>query len=167
MTVSTERIQELTVYSDDALAAMCGSDGYFDWTCTGEILRATLEEVEAVFSYRAESNAKWIRDLPDEDRAAYVASGELSADEVEKAMGKPSAMKKMGYVAHDEQTGARVNVGDTVVSFRGETATLISLDRPAGNGRSGKVTVEWSDRPGSRGYYYDGVFGITVSVEGA
>lgn len=164
MTVSAERIQELAVYTDDALAAMCQTDGYYDWAGSGEYLRATLEEVEAVFNYRAEKDAQWIRDLSDEERAAYVESGEIPAAEVEKAMGKPSAMKRLGYVAHDEATGAEVKVGDTVVSFRGETATLISLDRPAGNGRSGKVTVEWSDAPGSRGYYYDGVFGLKVTL---
>ena len=170
MTVSAERIAELACYSDDALAAMCGADGYFDWTCSGEYLHATLEEVEAVFNHRAEADAKFIRDLSDEDRAAYVESGELSAADVAKAMGKPSAMKvkalslaKRELVAHDEKTGDEVKVGDTVISFRGEPATLISLDRPAGNGRSGKVTVEWAKAPGTRSYYYDGVFGLTVS----
>ena len=81
--------------------------------------------------------------------------------------GAKRAATRPKLVAHD-LTGNVVNIGDTVTSFRGETATLYSLNRPKGDGRSGKVSVIWDGRlsgsiPGNN-EYYDGVFNITVSV---
>jgi hypothetical protein len=186
MTVTAERIEFLACWSDSALAMMA-NEGYRD--DSDELHTATLEELEAVRAHRAEKDAEWIRSLSSEDRAAYVESGELDPDEVAKAMGKLSLAKvpadglnvgpKVGakraatrpvLIAHDETTGAVVNIGDTVTSFRGETAKLYSLNRPKGDGRSGKVSVIWDDRaesvsgiPGNN-EYYDGVFNLVVSV---
>lgn len=166
MTVSAERIEELTCYSDDALAAMCGVDGYYDWTCSGEYLFATLEEVEAVHTHRAEQFTKWVDSLADDDREAMVESGELPAEYSKKlTLAKPYLRPVL--IARDK-SGNAVKVGDKVVSFRGEPATLVSLDRPADEGRSGKVTVKWDGFDGGHcegfeGQYYDVVFDLSVT----
>jgi hypothetical protein len=165
MTVSTERVQFLACWSDHALESMANG-GYRD--DSDELQTATLEELEAVRAHRAEREAEWIRSLSAEERAEYVASGELSADEVAKAMGKLTLAKAPArpvLVAHHETTGEVVNIGDTVTSFRGEKATLVSLNRPKGDGRSGKVSVRWEGREGfGSNEYYDGVFDLVVSV---
>lgn len=181
MTVTAERIEFLTCFSDHSLCMMVNG-GYRD--DQDELHTATLDELQAVYAHRAERDREWIRSLSAEDRAAYVESGELDAEEVAKAMATLSLAKvpadglnvgpKVGakraatrpvLVAHHEFTGAVINVGDRVVSFRGEPAILVSLDRPKGNGRDGKVTVKWegSKRDGFEGSYYAGVFDILVS----
>lgn len=186
MTVTAERIEFLTCWSDDSLVMMVNG-GYRD--DQDELHTATLEELQAVYAYRAEKDAEWIRSLDPFDRDNYVESGELDAEEVAKAMGVLSLVKvpanslhvtnpkltlakraatRPVLVAHHEITGAVINVGDRVVSFRGEPAILVSLDRPKGNGRDGKVTVKWegfdgSKRDGFEGSYYAGVFDILVS----
>jgi hypothetical protein len=62
--------------------------------------------------------------------------------------------------AYSKKTGEPVNVGDTVTDFRGDSVTLISVDRANGGGRDGKVTVE-----GSPVSYYASVFGLRVVGE--
>lgn len=62
--------------------------------------------------------------------------------------------------AFDERTGEPVNIGDTVTSFRGETATLHKLDRARETGRTGKVTVKADD--GTLLYHYDNVWSLRV-----
>lgn len=62
--------------------------------------------------------------------------------------------------AFNEQTGERVNVGDTVIDFRGKAGKLLSIDRAREPGRSGRVTVE-----GATGSY-DKVFGLVVREVG-
>lgn len=85
MTVTAERVEFLTCFSDHALAMMA-NEGYRD--DSDELHTATAEELEAVREYRAERERAWIRSLTEAERADYVASGELSADEVAKAMGQ-------------------------------------------------------------------------------
>lgn len=166
MTVTAERIAFLTCWSDDALAMMA-NEGYRD--DSDNLLTATLEELEAVKEHRAEREREWIRSLTPAERSAYVESGELTPHEVAVAMGVPTLAKiqakpaatRPALVAHDE-AGNVVNVGDAVKSFRGEAGTLVSLNRPKSQGRSGKVSVKWDDN-GSQHEYYDKVFGLTVS----
>lgn len=70
------------------------------------------------------------------------------------------------FTITEKATGRTVEPGETVTSFRGETATLIRAIRAADDGRTGKVEVVWSasgSRSGSRGEYYDNVFGLAVS----
>ncbi len=62
-------------------------------------------------------------------------------------------------IARNVNTGEIVNVGDTITCFRGETWTLVSLDRAAEPGRSGKVTARQGDWSHS---YYDKVFDLVV-----
>jgi len=68
---------------------------------------------------------------------------------------------EMAVQAKSEITGETVSVGDTVTSFRGETATLIKLTRPQVSGKSGKVFVKW-DELDYTGEYYDSVFNLIV-----
>ena len=60
--------------------------------------------------------------------------------------------------------GDEVHIGDTVVDFRGDTATLAYLSRPQIPGKSGKVVVTTTEPyNGSNGReYYDKVFNLTV-----
>ena len=75
-----------------------------------------------------------------------------------------------GLVAYQEADNTRgtdrrlVDEGDTVTSFRGETATFLRATRARITGKSGKVMVRWLDgnAAGTEGEYYDGVFGLTV-----
>ena len=64
------------------------------------------------------------------------------------------------FIAVDEKTGEIVPVGSEVTDFRGEKATLVSIDRARGPYRSGKITCVYPDGHGWS--YYDGVFGIRV-----
>jgi len=69
----------------------------------------------------------------------------------------------------DKKAGQPVQIGDTVVSFRGEAYELTGTSRFRSTelGKTGKVTV----RPiggGSSQEYYDSVFGLRVELtEGA
>ena len=67
-------------------------------------------------------------------------------------------------IARDLKTNQIVNIGDEVISFRGEKATLNALTRVNemyyGGRRSGKVEVIWKD--GFKSEYYDGVFNLRV-----
>ncbi len=63
-------------------------------------------------------------------------------------------------------TGEPVEIGDNVVSFRGERGVLASLDRPEGPGHSGKVTVRVGLDAVER-QHYDGVWGLRVLPETA
>lgn len=57
--------------------------------------------------------------------------------------------------------GTEISEGDTVLSFRGESATFIGLERgPEHNGTS-KVRVTWAD--GYTNSYYHTVFNLTVT----
>ena len=62
------------------------------------------------------------------------------------------------------ETGKPVELGDKITDFRGDKATLMSLDRVNemryGGHRSGKVTARWRD--GTLRSVYDSVFGIIV-----
>jgi hypothetical protein len=194
--ISIDRIQELTCFTDDALAAMTGTDGYYDF-CNDVYLKATLEEVAAVFIYRAEKDREWIRSLDPESIEEMVSDGVLSADEVKAAMGSDeldgvetlavtaadAAVLRVGeprltlakrpatkpaLVAHDD-CRREVAIGDTVLSFRGEAAKLLHLSRANETGRDGKVVVAWlGDRGETQGQceYYAGVFNLTVSEAG-
>ena len=66
----------------------------------------------------------------------------------------------------DNQTGQEVKPGDSLVSFRGERATLVRAVRAQQPGKSGKVLVRWVDRPVVSGManleYYDKVFNVSV-----
>ncbi len=69
----------------------------------------------------------------------------------------------MTLVAYDLKTGKQVPLGSKIVDFRGNEATLVSLDRVNemryGGYRSGKVTADWGDHIRS---VYDGVFDLEV-----
>ena len=69
----------------------------------------------------------------------------------------------MTLVAYDLKTGKQVPLGSKIVDFRGNEATLMSLDRVNevryGGYRSGKVTADWGDHIRS---VYDGVFDLEV-----
>ena len=97
-----------------------------------------------------------------------LSLAKVSSLHVSGPTGAKRAATRPKLVAHDDVTGAVVAIGDTVTSFRGETAKLHSLNRPKGDGRSGKVSVIWDGRPAGsipgNNEYYDGVFNITVSV---
>lgn len=60
------------------------------------------------------------------------------------------------YVVRDA-AGDTVVLGDTVTSFRGETATLLKVLRPERPGSSGKVTT-------TLGTHYATVYGLTIRV---
>ena len=67
-------------------------------------------------------------------------------------------------VATDRATGLIVEIGDTVMSFRGEPAILTYVSRAGLPGKSGKVCVRAVDAPDdtfSR-EYYDKVFNLKV-----
>jgi hypothetical protein len=55
-----------------------------------------------------------------------------------------------------DTTGIRVEQGDTVTDFRGETAEFYGVERGPSAGKSAKVRT-------SRGTFYDKVFGLTVT----
>jgi hypothetical protein len=69
----------------------------------------------------------------------------------------------MTLVAYDLKTGKQVPLGSKIVDFRGDEATLVSLDRVNemryGGHRSGMVTADWGDEIRS---VYDKVFGLEV-----
>ena len=61
-----------------------------------------------------------------------------------------------------DKSGKEVNVGDKVISFRGEIATVQGWSRPANNPRStGRIHVQWHD--GLTASYYPSVFDCTIS----
>lgn len=64
-------------------------------------------------------------------------------------------MPSAPMVAIDMRTDAIVEIGDTVTSFRGETATLQAITRAAVPGKSGKVSVGGRE-------YYDKVWGLRI-----
>ncbi|MGE4212401.1 MAG: hypothetical protein AB7E75_03440 [Candidatus Methanomethylophilaceae archaeon] len=70
----------------------------------------------------------------------------------------------MTLVAYDLKTGKQVPLGSKIVDFRGDEATLVSLDRVNemryGGYRSGKVTASWADDKIRS--VYDGVFDLEV-----
>jgi len=176
--ISQDRIEELACFTDDALAAMTGTDGYYSESAD-EYFHATLEEVQAVFAYRARKDAEWIMSLDPAERQAMIDAGELSASEVIEASGLVRAGEprltlakrpatKPALVAHDD-CKREVAIGDTVLSFRGEPAKLLHLSRANETGRDGKVVVAWlGDRGETQGQceYYAGVFNLTVSEAG-
>lgn len=62
--------------------------------------------------------------------------------------------------------GNEVRSGDIITSFRGEKGTLVKPLAVREPGKSGKVLVQWKDRPGERPWtYYDKVFGLTVTED--
>ena len=61
----------------------------------------------------------------------------------------------MALQAFDKITGERVHIGDTVIDFRGGSATLEAITRPASDGRSGKVVARGRE-------FYDRVYGLVV-----
>lgn len=63
-------------------------------------------------------------------------------------------------IAIDVKTGAIVNVGDTVTSFRGESGTLKMITRAALPGKSGKVIVDTGKR--FMPEHYDRVWGLRI-----
>jgi hypothetical protein len=70
----------------------------------------------------------------------------------------------MTLKAIDKKTGLPVQIGDEIIDFRGDKATLISLDRVNeiryGGHRSGKVTARWHD--GMLRSVYDTVFDLEI-----
>jgi hypothetical protein len=80
----------------------------------------------------------------------------------------------MALIAICEVLGTRVNIGERVTSFRGETAVLKAVTRARIPGKSGKVVVQWDSDIAtalSRGEdvkdvaqceYYDKVFDLEV-----
>lgn len=73
----------------------------------------------------------------------------------------------MPLQAFNVETGEAVEIGDTVTDFRGDIATLISVDRARQPGKSGLVSVRWDAyrQPGHDAGvwdYYDNVFGLEV-----
>jgi hypothetical protein len=71
-------------------------------------------------------------------------------------------VKRPALFAFDEKSGKQVFEGDTVIDFRGETATVAKLSRAKVPGKSGKVVVTQGDSSPQR-EYYDGVFGLVVT----
>lgn len=47
--------------------------------------------------------------------------------------------------AYNTKTGNLVKLGDEVTDFRGDTATLVTLERANEIGRDGKVVVQYPD----------------------
>lgn len=60
-------------------------------------------------------------------------------------------------LAHKE-TNVAVDLGDRIVSFRNEAATLTSAKPPHKSSSEGKIFVSWS--AGGAGEYYPSVFGL-------
>jgi hypothetical protein len=65
-------------------------------------------------------------------------------------------------VARNENSGAVVNIGDTVTNFRGESGTLARLARPRDDRRTGKVVVHVEGERFDR-ETYDTVWGLAVT----
>ncbi|MCI2092519.1 MAG: hypothetical protein LKK03_01395 [Candidatus Methanomethylophilus sp.] len=70
----------------------------------------------------------------------------------------------MTLYAVNVKTGVTVPVGSEIIDFRGDRATLVSLDRVNecryGGCRSGKVTAKWQN--GHCRSVYDKVFGLEI-----
>lgn len=58
-------------------------------------------------------------------------------------------------------TGAIVNVGDRVTSFRGDTATVLDWVPPKHRGSTGRIVVQMHDN-NSRESYYPSVFDCEI-----
>jgi hypothetical protein len=69
----------------------------------------------------------------------------------------------MMKVVH-EYTGDIVNVGDEVVSFKGELASFMGVVKAPGGASEGKIAVHWHDA-GVRMYYYPSVFALKILPE--
>lgn len=68
--------------------------------------------------------------------------------------------------AYNTKTGNLVKLGDEVTDFRGDTATLVMLERANEIGRDGKVVVQY---PGAyrKDYGYARVWDLEVRSPGA
>jgi hypothetical protein len=64
--------------------------------------------------------------------------------------------------AYDKRTGEAVAIGATVTDFRGDTATLVRLERVNMDGRDGKVAVRWLPEDTTSRSYYASVFDLQV-----
>jgi hypothetical protein len=60
-----------------------------------------------------------------------------------------------------QYTGDVVNVGDEVVSFRGELATLLGISKIPGGASEGRVQVRWVDSEYELSYY-PSVFALEI-----
>ena len=65
----------------------------------------------------------------------------------------------IGYKLIDATTGADVNVGDKVFSFRGEPAVIVDASPPHKPSSTGKVIVVNMPEEGTS-EYYPGVFNL-------
>ena len=59
-----------------------------------------------------------------------------------------------------EYTGDTVSVGDEIVSFRGELATLLGVSKIPSGASEGRVHVRWDN--GAEMHYYPSVFALKV-----
>lgn len=60
-----------------------------------------------------------------------------------------------------ENTGDVVNVGDEIVSFRGELADFAGVVKLPEGASEGRIAVHWHEA-GVRAYYYPSVFGLKI-----
>lgn len=60
-----------------------------------------------------------------------------------------------------DSMGQEVSIGETILSFRGEKATILKVTRVRNSRRTGKVYVQWHE-PERTGEYYDHVFDLKV-----